>query len=72
MFCDDKVGKMVHSMKMGWMKTPAEREKEIGERSKEGTMCYDLWSHEDEVRLYFLFYSFYSSEMVQFNRLLGY
>lgn len=40
---------MVHSMKMGWMKTPTQRKKELEERDKEEEKYFDLWSKEDEV-----------------------
>lgn len=45
---------MVHSMKMGWMKTPSERKKELEERAKEDVICYDLWGNEDEVCLLYM------------------
>ena len=40
---------MVHSMKMGWMKTPTERKKELEEAQKDTQVFYDIWSNEDEV-----------------------
>ena len=40
---------MVHAMKMGWMKTPSQRKKELEEKSKEEVISYDLWSNEDLV-----------------------
>ena len=40
---------MVHSMKMGWMKTPTERKKELEESQKDTHVFYDIWSNEDEV-----------------------
>ena len=40
---------MVHSMKMGWMKTPTERKKELEEAQKDTHVFYDIWSNEDEV-----------------------
>ena len=46
---DFQVGKMVHSMKMGWMKTPTERKKELEEAQKDTQVFYDIWSNEDEV-----------------------
>lgn len=42
---------MVHSMKMGWMKTPSQRKKELEEKNDEDDHYYDLWSNEDEVSL---------------------
>ena len=40
---------MVHSMKMGWMKTPTQRKKELEEAQKDTQVFYDIWSNEDEV-----------------------
>ena len=36
-------------MKMGWMKTPTERKKELEEAQKDTQVFYDIWSNEDEV-----------------------
>ncbi|XP_026472296.1 ribosome biogenesis protein BOP1 homolog isoform X2 [Ctenocephalides felis] len=41
----DKVSKMVHALKMGWLKTKAERDQE---RAKKDPQFYMLWSADDQ------------------------
>lgn len=57
-FTDWQVGKMVHSMKMGWMKTPSQRNKELEDAQKDDQVYYDIWTNEDEV-CFNKFFSFY-------------
>ncbi|XP_071477793.1 ribosome biogenesis protein bop1-like [Diadema antillarum] len=50
----DKVSKLVHAMKMGWMKLPSELEaerKKKEEEEKKGPKFYDLWGDEENIKL---------------------
>jgi ribosome biogenesis protein ERB1 len=44
-----KVGKMVHAIKMGWMKTRAERLKALEEKGDDTQKYYMLWKTDDQV-----------------------
>ncbi|XP_780573.3 ribosome biogenesis protein bop1-B [Strongylocentrotus purpuratus] len=50
----DKVSKLVHAIKMGWMKLPSEIEadrKRKEEEEKKGPKFYDLWGKEDNTKM---------------------
>nr|XP_054748921.1 ribosome biogenesis protein bop1-like [Lytechinus pictus] len=50
----DKVSKLVHAIKMGWMKLPSELEaerKKKEEEEKRGPKFYDMWGKDDETKI---------------------
>lgn len=43
-----KVSKLVHALKMGWIKSTAEMQKEREEKNKNGPQFYMLWQSDDQ------------------------